>query len=234
MALVGANGAGKTTLAKLIARLYTPDSGTISWNGKDIGLYSPLVYRRSIAALFQDFNRYEVSARENVGFGDTRLLNDSARIVEASRQAEADDFLCRLPSGYETILGKLFDGGHELSVGQWQRVAIARAFLREAPLVIMDEPTASLDARAEVHLVETVKALSGNHAVLLISHRFSTVQVADRICVLEDGRVAEEGSHAELMALRGIYAELCAMQAAGNAGEAHRYDSAPRRDFRSS
>lgn len=219
VALVGENGAGKTTLAKLICRLYDPDAGAIMWNGVDVMTHDPEEYRRQIGAIFQDFNRYELSAQENVGLGDADAVADFSRVVNAAQRAEAHAFLSQLPQGYETTLGKLFDQGHELSVGQWQRVALARAFFREARLVIMDEPTAALDARAEAKLFETMRELFADRSVLLISHRFSSVRMADRIYVLREGQVVEEGNHEELMASRGLYAELFTLQATAYAEE---------------
>ncbi|MDQ6751214.1 MAG: ABC transporter ATP-binding protein/permease [Actinomycetota bacterium] len=219
VALVGENGAGKTTLTKLLCRLYDPDSGTIAWDGCDLRGCDPDELRRRIAVIFQDFVRYQLSARENVGFGDVSAIDDLGPIAEAARQAGAHDFLHRLPTEYETTLGRLFDEGQELSSGQWQRVALARAFFRDAPLVIMDEPTAALDARAEYELFETMRELFKDRAVLLISHRFSSVRMADRIYVLRDGEVIESGGHDELVAAGGLYAELFSLQAASYLGE---------------
>ena len=214
VALVGENGAGKTTLAKLLCRLYDPTAGTIRWDDRDLITCDPDELRGRIAVIFQDFVRYQLSGRENIGFGDIGSIDDMASIAEAAHQAGADEFLHRLPDGYETTLGRMFDQGHELSIGQWQRVALARAFFRNAPLVIMDEPTASLDARAEYKLFETMRELFKDRAVLLISHRFSSVRMADRIYVLKDGEVVQSGSHDELLAAGGLYAELFALQAA--------------------
>ncbi len=213
VALVGENGAGKTTLAKLLCRLYDPDGGTIAWDGRDLTTCDPVELRRRIAVIFQDFVRYQLSGRENIGFGDLEAIDEPERIAAAARRAGAHEFLRDLPDGYETVLGRLFDEGHELSIGQWQKIALARAFFREAPLVIMDEPTASLDARAEYELFETMRDLFDDRAVLLISHRFSSVRMADRIYVLRDGEVIESGSHDELAAQGGLYSELFALQA---------------------
>ena len=214
VALVGENGAGKTTLAKLLCRLYDPASGTITWDGRDLRTCDPDDLRTRIAVVFQDFVRYDLSARENIGFGDVRAMDNAAAIAEAARRAGAADFLTALPDGYETRLGRRFLKGHELSIGQWQRVALARVFFRDAPLMIMDEPTASLDARSEHELFNTMRGLFHDRAVLLISHRFSSVRMADRIYVLRDGAVVEVGTHDELIASDGLYAELFGLQAA--------------------
>ena len=214
VALVGENGAGKTTIAKLLCRLYDPTSGTISWDGRELTSCDPDDLREQIAVIFQDFVHYQLSARENIGFGDIAAMDDSRAICEAARRAGTHDLFDGLPDGYETILGNLFEQGHELSIGQWQRVALARSFFRDAPLVIMDEPTASLDARAEYELFETMRGLFSERAVLLISHRFSSVRMADRIYVLSDGEVVQSGTHDELMAAGGLYAELFGLQAA--------------------
>jgi len=214
VAIVGENGAGKTTLAKLLCRLYDPDSGTISWDGRDLRTCDPDDLRQRIAVIFQDFVRYDLAARENIGFGDVGSMDDAAAIARAADRAGAADFLAALPDRYETRLGRMFAKGHELSVGQWQRVALARAFFRDAPLVIMDEPTASLDARAEHELFNTMRGLFHDRAVLLISHRFSSVRMADRIYVLRDGAVVEVGTHDELIASGRLYAELFGLQAA--------------------
>lgn len=157
--------------------------------------------------------RYDLSARENIGFGDVETMDDAAAIAEAARRAGAADFLTALPDAYETRLGRRFINGHQLSIGQWQRVALARVFFRDAPLVIMDEPTASLDARSEHELFKTMRGLFHDRAVLLISHRFSSVRMADRIYVLRDGAIAEAGTHEELVAGDGLYAELFNLQA---------------------
>ncbi|MGI8730296.1 MAG: ABC transporter ATP-binding protein [Solirubrobacteraceae bacterium] len=213
VAVVGENGAGKTTLAKLLCRLYDTDGGTISWDDRDIATCDPDELRGRIAVIFQDFVRYELAAKENIGFGDLASLDDVDAIVEAARHAGADEFIGDLPESYDTRLGRRFHKGHDLSIGQWQRLALARAFFRDAPLVIMDEPTASLDARAESELFETMRELFADRAVLLISHRFSSVRMADRIYVLQDGTIAESGTHDELMASGGLYSELFSLQA---------------------
>lgn len=161
----------------------------------------------------QDFVRYELAAKDNIGFGDLASLDDLDAIVEAARRAGADEFIDDLPAGYDTRLGRRFHRGHDLSIGQWQRLALARAFFRDAPLVIMDQPTASLDARAESELFHTMGELFHDRAVLLISHRFSSVRMADRIYVLQDGKIAQSGTHDDLMASGGLYSELFSLQA---------------------
>ena len=213
VALVGENGSGKTTLAKLLSALFTPTGGRILWDGEDVRSLDRRALRRQIGVIFQDFVRYQLTARENIGFGRAEAVDDVEAIGEAARQAGADHYLDRLPEGYETMLGKEFTGGYDLSIGQWQRIALARAFFRRAQLLVLDEPTASLDARAENELFEYVQALAHGRSVLLISHRFSTVKSADRIYVLHEGEIVEEGTHDELVANGGRYAELFELQA---------------------
>jgi ATP-binding cassette subfamily B protein len=214
VALVGENGSGKTTLAKLLGTLFTPTQGRVLWGGENIQSFDRTELRRQIGIIFQDFVRYQLTARENIGYGRAEAVDDKAGIAAAAQQAGAHAFLERLPEGYETVLGKEFTGGYDLSLGQWQRIALARAFFREARLLVLDEPTASLDARSEHELFEYVQALAHGRSVLLISHRFSTVKSADRIYVLHDGEIVEEGSHDELVARAGRYAELFELQAA--------------------
>ena len=213
VALVGENGSGKTTLAKLLAGLYPPSSGTICWDGTDISGSDPDELHKSVALIFQDFGQYLMSASENIGLGDVTRFDDREGIELAGRLAQADEFIRDLPKGYDNILGSEFYGGANLSLGQWQRIALARAFFRNAPFVILDEPTASLDPRAEAALFENVRSLYRGRAVLLISHRFSSVRSADRIYVLDSGQVVEDGTHEELMAESGLYAELFELQA---------------------
>jgi len=213
IALVGENGSGKTTLTKLLAGLYGVDSGRILVDETELGTVDPASWRESVAVLFQDFLRYLLPAAENISLGDVTREPTEEAIRTAARQAGADEFLSALPEGYRTILAPEFGRGQDLSLGQWQRVALARAFFRPAPLVILDEPTASLDARAERELFNSVRDLFIGRTVLLISHRFSTVRTADRIVVLADGRVTDQGTHEELMERRGLYAELFNIQA---------------------
>jgi ATP-binding cassette subfamily B protein len=214
VALVGENGSGKTTLAKLLSQLYQPSSGRIWWDATDLATVDPRQLRRSVAVVFQDFPQYLLSAGANIGLGRVEALSDQGRIEAAAGQAGAHEFLEQLPQGYRTMLGRIFEDGVDLSIGQWQRVALARAFFRDAPLVILDEPTAALDARAEHDLFESIRGLFVGRTVLLISHRFSSVVSADRVFVLRNGRLIEQGTHAQLMAGADHYAELFRLQAA--------------------
>ena len=218
VALVGENGSGKTTLAKLLAGLYQPDAGVISWDGRDIAAFRPSTLRCRVTVVFQDFVRYALSARENVAIGRIDDEQDPARVSAAVRAAGATAAIEALPEGYDTILSRLFRGGRELSGGQWQRVALARSFYRDAPLVILDEPSASLDPRAEHDLFSSLRASLKGRTALFISHRFSTVRGADRIYVLSEGEVVEEGSHEDLMARDGRYAELFRLQSDAHVG----------------
>ena len=213
VALVGENGAGKTTIIKLLARLYDPGSGRITVDGTDLRELDPAQWRSQIGVIFQDFSRYHVTARENVGFGEIAYVDDIERIRAAADASGATAAIEKLEHGWENILGKWWDEGQELSSGEWQRIALARAFLREAQVLVLDEPTASLDAKQEYDIFARFSELTEGKTTVLISHRFSTVRMADRIIVIEKGRVAESGSHAELMTLGGTYADLFTRQA---------------------
>ncbi len=215
VALVGENGAGKTTLMKLLTRLYDPDEGRILLDGHDLRDYDLDALRGSMGVIFQDFVRYNFTAGDNIAVGRIDARDDRARIVRAAAASQADEVIARLPDGYDQQIGKRFKNGVELSGGEWQKVAIARAYMREAEVLILDEPTAALDARAEFEVFERFKELSRGKTGVLISHRFSTVRMADRIFVLADGKVAASGTHEELVAQPGLYAELFELQAAG-------------------
>jgi ATP-binding cassette subfamily B protein len=219
LAVVGRNGAGKTTLFKLICRLYDPSEGRILIDGIDVRDFEPDALRKQIGAMFQDYVDYQATAAENIGLGNVQDITDRDAIVEASRQAGADDLIAKLPDGYDTALGKWFDAGVNLSGGEWQKVALARAFMRDAKILLLDEPTSALDAQAEYDLFERLHSLTQGRTAVYISHRFSTVRRADRIVFLEHGRVVEEGTHEELMRLDGQYARLFRMQAAAYTGE---------------
>lgn len=213
VAVVGPNGSGKSTLAKMLGGLIPPTSGTIRWDDVDIAQCDPAAVRQLVAPVFQDFTRYEHTAAEAIGFGDLRRMSDREAVSEAAEAAGADSFITSLPAGFDTRLSTAFAGGTDLSGGQWQRMAIARAFFRDAPLVVMDEPAAALDPRAEQDLFERLHKLGRNRMVLFISHRFATVHRADHIIVLINGLIVEQGTHAELMELGGVYAELYTLQA---------------------
>ena len=216
LALVGENGGGKTTLIKLLTGLYTPSRGRVLLDGTDLRDWDEAALRERIGVIFQDFSRYQLLLGENIGVGDIRHLEDEARWVEAARKGMADQVVERLPSGYRTQLGKWFKAGHELSGGQWQKVALSRAFMRtDADLVVLDEPTSAMDAEAEMQIFERVRDLATRQSAILISHRFSTVRMADTIIVLDAGQVQEHGSHDELVTQGGRYARLFSLQAAG-------------------
>jgi ATP-binding cassette subfamily B protein len=184
-------------------------------DGIDIRALDPLELRQRIGVIFQDFVRYHLPAKENIGFGQIEALESFDRIVEAARKSGAHSIIENLPNGYDTMLGRWFHGGHELSMGQWQKIALARAFMRDAEILVLDEPTASVDAQTEYEIFRHFQDLTEGKMAILISHRFSTVRMADRIVVLEDGRIAELGSHEELLRREGIYARLFGMQAEG-------------------
>jgi ATP-binding cassette subfamily B protein len=213
VALVGENGSGKTTLAKLLCNLYSPSGGKILWDGVDVAEFDEFAFAKEVAPIFQDFVRYRLSALDNIRVGAIHRSLSDEEIIDAARKAGAHEFISRLPNGYSTLLSKEYEEGSDLSVGQWQRVALARAFFRQASFVVLDEPTAALDPRAEFELFETMRALSAGNSVLLISHRFSSVRGADRIYVLDKGRIVEQGTHSELVSVKGLYAMMFAMQA---------------------
>jgi ATP-binding cassette subfamily B protein len=215
VALVGDNGAGKTTLVKLLARLYDPTAGRILLDGIDLRDYDVEDLRREIGVIFQDYMRYDMAAGENIGVGRIDELANTERITTAAHKSLAAGVIAKLPQHYAQMLGRRFEGGVDLSTGQWQKIALGRAYMRDAQILILDEPTASLDARAEFEVYQRFLDLTRGKMAVLISHRFSTVRMADRILVIEQGRIVEEGSHDHLVALRGKYAELFELQAAG-------------------
>ena len=213
VALVGDNGAGKTTLAKLLCRLYDPAAGRITIDGLDYRSFDARELRREITMIFQDYIQYPLTARENIWIGDILIDPADDRITEAARQAGADQVISRLSGGYETMLGRRYDKGEEISIGEWQKIALSRAFLRDAQLIILDEPTSAMSARAEYEIFQSFKELLNGRSALLISHRFSTVLMADKICVMEEGRIVEQGSHQELLKQNNRYARMFDMQA---------------------
>ena len=215
LALVGENGAGKTTLVKLLARLYDPDEGRILLDGHDLQSYDVADVRREIGVIFQDFVRYQLTASDNIAVGRIEAREVRPRIEGAAQRSLADTVIAKLPEGYEQMVGRRFASGVELSGGEWQKIALGRAYMREAQLLILDEPTAALDARAEYEVFQRFKDLTEGKTAVLISHRFSTVRMADRILVLDGGRLLEIGTHEELLAADGRYAELFNLQAAG-------------------
>jgi len=215
LALIGENGAGKTTLVKLLARLYDPTEGQILLDGRDLREYDVEDLRREIGVIFQDYMRYDLLVRENIGFGKVEALDDRLLMESAAVKSLAKGVIDRLPNGYEQMVGRRFEGGVDLSGGEWQKFALARAYMRDAQLLILDEPTATLDARAEYQVFQRFAELTRARMAVLISHRFSTVRMADRILVLADGSIREQGSHEQLLSLGGRYAELFELQAAG-------------------
>jgi ATP-binding cassette subfamily B protein len=212
-ALVGENGSGKTTIVKLLCRLYDPTAGRITVDGIDLRDIDGSSLRREIGIIFQDYAQYQMTARENIWIGNTELPVEDGKVVAAARRTGAHRFLSALTRGYDTMLGKWFGNGAELSIGQWQKVALARALLRDAQIIVLDEPTSSLDARAEYEVFQNLRELAAGRTVILISHRFSTIRMADRIYMLKDGRIAEEGTHEELIKQDRMYAGLYDLQA---------------------
>jgi ATP-binding cassette subfamily B protein len=215
LALVGPNGAGKTTMIKLLTRLYDPTEGQITLDGVDLREYDPDELRQRIGVIFQDFVKYQLTVKENIGFGQIDELDDDARVRYAAERGGADEVVAELPQGIDTMLGRWFEKGHELSGGQWQKVALGRAFMRDGEVLVLDEPTAALDAEREYEIFQRFRELTNGKIAVLISHRFSTVRMADRIAVIEDGRIVELGSHEQLLARGGTYARLFEMQAEG-------------------
>jgi len=213
VALVGENGSGKTTLIKLLCRLYEPTAGTITIDGIDLRQFETKALRHEIAIIFQDYAHYHLTARENIWLGNIELPPDHEHVIAAARRSGADGVISALPHGYDTILGKWFENGEELSIGEWQKVALARAFMRDAQMIVLDEPTSSMDAKAEYDVFQSFRQLVSGRTAILISHRFSTVRMADRIYVLKYGSVIEGGSHEELLRAGGTYAKLFEMQA---------------------
>jgi ATP-binding cassette, subfamily B, bacterial len=214
VALIGENGQGKTTIVKLITRLYDPTEGQILLDGVDLREYSLEDLYREIGVIFQDFMRYEMTARENIATGRIEQIDNLDDIVASAHKSLADEVIAKLPGKYDQMLGRRFETGVDLSGGEWQKLALARAYLRDAQLLILDEPTAALDARSEYEVFERFAELTGGKMALFISHRFSTVRMADRIVVLAEGQIVEDGSHEKLMALGGQYAEMFELQAA--------------------
>ena len=215
VALVGENGSGKSTVVKLLSRLYDPTEGRITLDGYDLREYELGALRNAISTVLQDFGRFEFTAGENIGIGRISEIHNPARVRKAASLSLADRVISRLPAGYNQMLGKRFSGGRELSGGEWQRIALARAYMGDAAVVILDEPTSALDAQSEAETFQNFRNLIGNKCAVLISHRFSTVRIADRIIVLENGTVVEQGSHDDLVEIGGRYAMLFNLQASG-------------------
>ena len=214
VALIGENGEGKTTIVKLLTRLYDPAEGQVLLDGIDLREYNLEDLYREIGVIFQDFMRYEMTARENIAVGRIENIDNLQLLQQSAEKSLADDVVGKLASGYDQMLGRRFDGGVDLSGGEWQKIALARAYLRDAQVLILDEPTSALDARSEYEVFQRFAELTAGKMALFISHRFSTVRMADRIVVLEKGRIAEDGNHDALTRLGGRYAEMFELQAA--------------------
>ena len=213
VALVGENGSGKTTFVKLLCRLYDPNEGMITLDGIDLRRFETMTLRNEISVIFQDYVKYHLTVRENIWLGNIVLPADHKDIEQAAFHSGADELINRLPKGYETTLGKWFEDGEELSIGEWQKIALARAFLRDAQLIVLDEPTSALDAKSEYEVFRNFRKLLDGRSAVLISHRFSTVKMADRIFVFDGGNIKEQGTHDQLMGLGGTYAEFFEKQA---------------------
>jgi ATP-binding cassette subfamily B protein len=215
IALVGENGAGKTTIIKLLLRFYDVTEGEILINGVNIKELDLSEWHKYIGALFQDFIKYQFKFKDNIYLGNLSKTDNEKLLRDAISKSGADKYLDTLPNGIEQIVGKMFEGGVDLSGGQWQKLALARAFFRDAPILILDEPTSAIDAKAEYEIFKNIQNLEKNKTVIIISHRFSTVRHADRILVLDDGKIIEQGTHEELVAQKGLYEELFEIQAKG-------------------
>lgn len=215
LSLVGENGAGKTTLIKLICGFYEPTKGQILINGVNLNDLDKSRYRKHIGVIFQDFTSFNLTVKENIGFGNVEEMGNPAKVERAAKMSRVDAFIQKLPKRYETMLGRLFEGGHQLSHGEWQKIALARAFMSEGSLLILDEPTASVDAKAEYEIFKRFEKLTEEKSVILISHRFSTARIAEEIAVLEKGLIIEEGTHQELIKKGGKYHKLFSLQAEG-------------------
>lgn len=213
VALVGENGVGKTTLIKLLCRLYDPIAGRITWDGVDLREFNTTELRQEISVVLQDYAHYDLTVRENISFGNLKLSNEHEQVIQAAKRSGAHPVIQRLPHQYDTLLGKRFMDGEELSIGQWQKVALARAFFRDAQVLVLDEPTSALDAKAEAEVFDQFRRLVKDRAAMIISHRLSTIKNVDRIYVLDQGKIVEEGKHEQLMQLNGIYAHLFEIQA---------------------
>ncbi|MFN2438973.1 MAG: ABC transporter ATP-binding protein [Chitinophagaceae bacterium] len=213
--MVGENGAGKTTLVKLLVRLYDPIEGRILLDGHDLREYDLAELRSEIGIIFQDFLRYQMTTSENIAVGNIKEKDNHKLIVNSAKQSLADTIIDRLPNKYDQMLGRFFKQGVELSGGEWQKIALARAYMKDAQLMVLDEPTAALDARSEYEVFQRFSELTKNKSAMLISHRFSTVRMADRILVLDKGEIIEMGSHEELLKMEGRYASLFELQAMG-------------------